>query len=145
MKISKHFNLEEFERTSHNVSNKADIQSIINICALTHNVLEVVRLKLKHPININSGFRSSALNKLVKGDPTSQHTRGQAVDITCVDNLLLFHLLFFHTDFDQLIWYDNGTKAPSFIHVSFNLMGNRNQVLRAVKNNNKTNYKTFYL
>lgn len=145
MKISKHFNLEEFERTNHNVPNKADIQSIVNICALTHNVLEVVRKKFKHPININSGFRSSALNKLVKGGETSQHTRGQAVDITSVDNLLLFHLLFFHTDYDQLIWYDNGSKSPSFIHVSFNLLGNRNQTLRAKTVNGKRTYHTFYL
>ena len=33
------------------------------------------------PIKISSGFRSAQLNKMIKGSLTSQHTKGEAMDI----------------------------------------------------------------
>lgn len=143
MNISNNFTLQELEHTNQNVINKADIQAVINLSALVWNVLQPVRDKFKQPITINSGYRSKELNKIVGGKDDSQHRKGEAVDITSNDNLKLFYLIFFNTDFDQLIMYDSGTTQPVFLHVSYRITGNRNQVLIAEKTKNGTTYTTF--
>lgn len=84
--ITKNFRWEEFER-----SNKADelgIDNTIldntvaeNVRALVFNVLQPLRDACGHPLRVNSGYRSKALNKAIKGAANSQHTRGEAADI----------------------------------------------------------------
>ena len=116
--ITKNFSWEEFER-----SNKADelgIDNAIpdenvadNIRALVFNVLQPLRDACGHPLRVNSGYRSKALNKAVKGAANSQHTRGEAADIH-EDNPFTLAWLVLHIGlpFDQLILYD------TFIHLS---------------------------
>ena len=116
--ITKNFSWEEFER-----SNKADelgIDNAIpdenvadNIRALVFNVLQPLRDACGHPLKVNSGYRSKALNKAVKGAANSQHTRGEAADIH-EDNPFTLAWLVLHIGlpFDQLILYD------TFIHLS---------------------------
>lgn len=143
MKISNNFTLAELEHTNQNVINKADIKAVINLSALVWNVLQPIRDKFKQPIIINSGYRSKELNKIVSKKDESQHTRGEAADITSNDNLKLFYLILFNTDFDQLIMYDSGNTQPIFLHVSYKITGNRNQVLKAEKTKTGTKYTTF--
>lgn len=45
--------------------------------------LEWVRALVGKPITISSGYRAPLVNKAVGGQPASQHTRGEAADITC--------------------------------------------------------------
>ena len=116
--ITKNFSWEEFER-----SNKADelgIDNAIpdenvadNIRALVFYVLQPLRDACGHPLRVNSGYRSKALNKAVKGAANSQHTRGEAADIH-EDNPFTLAWLVLHIGlpFDQLILYD------TFIHLS---------------------------
>lgn len=46
-------------------------------------VLQGIRTALNAPITVNSGFRSEAHNKSVKGSKNSAHLMGKAADISC--------------------------------------------------------------
>lgn len=67
------------------------------------NFLQDIRTLICLPITVNSGFRNSSLNSLVKGQPRSKHLMFRAADITCRDNVALFNLLktFPHTELIQ--------------------------------------------
>ena len=77
------------------IKNEPTKEQWINLFAIRDNVLNPLREKFGKPIRITSGFRSPELNKAVGGKPTSQHTKGEAMDITAVnkaDNKELFEL-----------------------------------------------------
>ena len=100
----------------------------INLFAIRDNVLNPLREKFGKPIRITSGYRSPELNKAVGSKkPTSQHTKGEAVDITAInkaDNKELFELCK-TLEFDQLIDESNLT----WIHISYKVP-NRKQILK---------------
>ena len=105
-----------------------------NIEALVLNVLDPLREAFGKPIIVNSGYRSTLLNNAVGGANNSQHTRGEAADITAEDaneNFELFEMIRTTLPFDQLIW-EKGTRTyPEWIHVSFKREGrNRKQILK---------------
>lgn len=109
------------------IKNEPTKEQWTNLFAIRDNILNPLREKFGKPIKITSGFRSSELNKAVGGKPTSQHNKGEAVDITAVnkaDNKKLFELCK-TLDFDQLL----NEHDYSWIHVSYRKSGNRNQVL----------------
>ena len=60
MQLSKHFKLEEFEKSStairHGIENKAGSGEIKNLTDLCYAVLEPVRAKFDKPIIITSGY-----------------------------------------------------------------------------------------
>lgn len=62
MNLSKHVTLEEFERSStavkHGISNKMGFTETDAAKLLCENVFEPIRIHIKRPINISSGFRS---------------------------------------------------------------------------------------
>lgn len=67
-----------------------------NLTNLIENLLEPIREAWGKPLNVNSGYRCSALNKAVGGKPTSQHLKGEAVDITAgskAENKKLFEMI----------------------------------------------------
>ena len=130
MKITPHFTLSELTRTHTgicNTPNKQQIAALINLCK---NVLQPLRELYGAPIHVNSGFRSYAVNKAVRGAKKSQHTLGQAADITVFSkegNRKLFELIRDNLPFDQLI----DERNFSWIHVSYRSeKENRKQVLR---------------
>lgn len=128
--ITKNFRWEEFERS--NKAAELGIDNTIpdntvaeNVRALVFNVLQPLRDACGHPLRVNSGYRSKALNKAVKGAANSQHTRGEAADIH-EDNPFTLAWLVLHIGlpFDQLILYD------TFIHLSHKRNGpQRGQIL----------------
>lgn len=65
--------------------------------------LQDIRTLICLPITVNSGYRNSSLNALVKGQPRSKHLMFRAADICCRDNIALFSLLktFPHTELIQ--------------------------------------------
>lgn len=80
------------------------------------------------PLHILSFFRSPEVNKAVNGSPTSDHPKGNSIDLTTgsrEENLKLFNWMKTNLIFDQLIWENDG----AWIHVSFRKNGNRNQTL----------------
>jgi hypothetical protein len=110
------------------INNTPSNEVIYNLRMLVIFVLDPLRRKYGKPIHVNSGYRSTQLNKAVGGVKTSQHVKGQAVDITTYSrsgNKRLFELIRESGCFDQLIDEQN----LSWVHVSFNVNGNRKEVL----------------
>ena len=133
----KYFTIEELSKTSHKVDNKPNEEQKANMEYLINNILDKARETLVMPIKVTSGFRSIELNKKVGGAANSQHTKGEAADLTCYDNKKLFNILKKLGGFDQLINEFN----YSWIHVSVKRNGeNKNEVLTATKINGKTTY-----
>ncbi len=129
----KYFTIEEMCKTSYKVENKPTEEQTQALWTLVQKVLDVAREKLKMPIIVTSGFRCPTLNRLVGGSPTSQHVLGEAADLVCKDNRLLFEILS-TMDYDQLIWEYGDDNAPAWVHVSYKANGkNRRQRLRIKK------------
>ena len=130
MKLTEHFDLSEMIHTNTgllNVPNAIETENLKQLCV---NVLEPLRVLFGQPIKVNSGFRSKSVNTKIKGAATSQHMKGEAADITSVNNSLLFKLIRDNFTFDQLIWEAGDDKQPAWVHVSYKQHGNRKEVLK---------------
>lgn len=131
--LTDHFKLSEFVRTCHNesklhleflseadkVSKKTGIDFFVRIKQLAL-VLEIIRSEVYCPIYITSGYRSSRVNCIVNGSPTSQHRTCGAVDFCCpsIDinsfaNIVKRVLSEHNINYDQLIIYPK----RNFIHL----------------------------
>lgn len=140
MKISNNFRLSEFTRTSSKAANNPTEVERSAIIELVRSVIQPARDELALPITITSGFRSTAVNSAVGGAKTSQHLKGEAADMKCANNALLFRIIKDNLVFDQLIWEYGDNNQPAWVHVSYKLQGNRNECLKAVKVGGKTQY-----
>ena len=60
------------------INNKPSAQQQINLTYLAEHILEPLRVAMKEPIPIGSGFRCQQLNKAVGGVYNSQHMKGQS-------------------------------------------------------------------
>jgi zinc D-Ala-D-Ala carboxypeptidase len=144
MNLSAHVTLKEFQAsglaTLRNLNNEMSESQIASAKLLCENVFEPLRLYLNTPIKISSGFRSVQLNKMIGGSATSQHTKGEAMDLQI--NAKGFNFIKDKLEFDQLIWEFGNDEQPSWVHVSFSSR-NRKQVLKASKKNGKTIYTNY--
>ena len=136
MQLSKHFTLEEFEKsqtaTRKGIKNKAGSGEIKNLGDLCYEVLEPVRVKFDKPVTITSGYRSPELSEAIGSKSTSQHCLGEAVDMEVigVSNLQVALWIENNLDFDQLILeFWTGEANSGWIHVSYKDGSNRKQVL----------------
>ena len=152
LKLSEHFNLIEFERSStaaaNGIDNSCPYQYIPVLQQLCKTILEPLRQHFGEPVIISSGYRCPTLNIRVGGVYASQHTLGEAADIvplppagspytinhTPYTLKEWFDWLQANTDFDQLI-LEHDSKGSYWIHVSCrkNKSKNRHQVLRLTK------------
>ena len=130
MNITENFTLEELTATSSGVPNQPGQVEIEYLTQLAQNVLQPLRYQFGMPIRINSGYRSPMVNSTVGGSPTSQHCFGMAADLDSENNALLFNIIRQLLPIDQLIWEAGNDIQPDWVHVSFNPMGNRREVLR---------------
>ena len=131
-KLGKYFSLEELTVTHENMNNTPRQTARKNLKVLVDNLLDPLRKMLNEPIAVNSGFRTLAVNKAIGGalKPISQHTKGEAADIECFNNAMLFKTIRNYFQFDQLIWEKGNDHQPDWVHVSFKNKGNRNQILK---------------
>jgi len=129
MQLSVNFNIEEFTRTNTGLHNIPGFVERENLQQLVSNTLQPARTMFGMPITVTSGYRSPAVNAAVRGASTSQHVKGQAADLVCADNARLFEILK-QQPFDQLIWEAGNDVQPAWVHVSYNGMANRGQVMR---------------
>ena len=88
------------------------------------------------------------LTGLIGGSSTSQHCKGEAIDIDCdifggLSNREVFEYIKEHLTFDQLIWEFGDDSDPDWVHVSYKKGKNRGEVLRAKRNKRNTYYE-FY-
>ena len=104
-----------------------------------------------HPIRINSFYRSPELCEAIGSKATSQHTKGEAIDIDSLGektNAELFYYIKDNLDYDQIIWEHGDDENPDWIHASYvSKKANRGIALQAYKPKGKsyTLYKYFDL
>ena len=109
----KYFRKEEFLCRCGKCEMSAEVEA--NIAALVENVLDPAREKFGKPIIVNSGYRCPKHNAAVGGVANSQHTRGEAADITSADNERLAKIIE-QGQFDQVICYPyQGTSAANSV------------------------------
>jgi hypothetical protein len=148
--ISKHLTLAELTYSATaiklgivNVPNQLQTE---NLKTLALKVFEPTREHFGVPIHISSGYRIMNLNQALNGSITSQHCKGEAIDIDMkgdkVSNAQIFHWIKDNLKYDQLIWEFGDKKNPDWVHVSYT-KENRQQTLRAIKVNGRTRYEKF--
>jgi hypothetical protein len=150
MKISPNLSLAEITRSDtakrQNIDNTPTAEHLENFKVLAERVFEPIRSHFNTPIFISSGYRSKALNDFIGGSLSSQHCKGQAIDIDMdgskgdVTNRMVFDYIKNKLDFDQLVWEFGTDFNPDWVHVSFVKSGNRKQKLKAVRSGGKTTY-----
>ena len=136
MKLSSHFNLEEFTRSEiadklgidNNIDWLDSVYVVDNLERLCKCTLEPLRRYLDEPVFVSSGYRCKRLNEAVGGVEASQHRTGEAADIYFESfkkrwfEAVIYLISSQCVPFDQLIIY------PTFIHVSLSTQ-NRREVL----------------
>lgn len=154
MKLSKNLYLSEVtkSRTAKRlgISNKPTKEHLVNLQILAEKIFQPLRDYYGCPIYISSGYRSESLNKAIGGSKSSQHCKGQAIDIdrdghSLPNNGQIFDYIKNNLEFDQLIWEFGSNTNPDWVHVSYNTNGSqRKQILVAYKDsNNRTKYKSY--
>tara|TARA_R100001594_G_scaffold69108_1_gene103491 strand:- start:38 stop:493 length:456 start_codon:yes stop_codon:yes gene_type:complete len=127
------------------IENTPNNEQLKNMETLAKEVFEPLRLYVGGPIKINSFFRSAELNKAIGGSTTSQHCKGQAIDIDDtfgrMTNAEMYHFIKEHLDFDQMIWEFGDDDNPNWVHVSYvSPEKNRRKCLKAYKESGRTKY-----
>ena len=112
---------------------------------VAEEVFEPLREWVGGPIKINSFYRCPELNTAIGGSATSQHCKGQAMDIDDTfgkaTNAEMYNFIKENLDFDQMIWEFGDDDNPAWVHVSYvSPEKNRNRCLKAYKENGKTKY-----
>jgi hypothetical protein len=128
MKLTENFTLAEVTKSGtanklgiSNMPNKEDMKRLRVLC---EQVLQPLRNHFG-PIRITSGYRSERLNKEVGGVSTSQHIKGEAVDIIPIEADIdeVFLYICHNMDIDQVILEES--KGSRWIHVSY--VGEKNR------------------
>ena len=152
MKLSENLSLKEVIKSAtaikRGISNEPTIEHLENLKAVAENIFQPLRSHFGVPIAVTSGYRSAELNGIIGGSATSQHCKGEALDLDAdvygkVTNAQIFGYLREHTDFDQLIWEFGDEDDPDWVHCSYTKGENRGQVLRAYRQGGKTCYEIY--
>lgn len=138
MKLSKNFALSEI--THSNTAKRLGIENeptethLQNMQHLVDDLLQPLRDAVG-PIRISSGYRNPSLNRAIGGSRSSQHCKGQALDVQFwskgkMDNKVIYDwILQSKLEFDQMI----NEFDFAWIHISLKAEDNRKQVLEAYK------------
>jgi hypothetical protein len=134
-RLQQSFWLSEFLRSDtgqrHGIDNTPNAIALANLRHVLAPGMQRVRNLLREPVFITSGYRSPAVNRLVGGSASSQHSQGLAADFVCPEfgppraicRKLLEHAS--EVRYDQLIF------EGAWVHVSFVPTAPRGQVLTA--------------
>ena len=150
MKISEHITYAEAIHSNtakrKSIDNTPNPTQVDTMKMTAEMVFEPLRTWVGGPIKVNSFFRSTELNEAIRGAASSQHCKGQAIDIDDVyghkTNADMFMYIRENLDFDQLIWEFGTYMNPNWIHVSYvSKEENRNRCLKAYKQDGRTKYK----
>ena len=147
--ISKHISYKEgvysITATRLGIDNTPSDDQLHFMEIIAEEVFEPLRAWVGGPIKINSFYRSPELNKAIGGSATSQHCKGQAMDIDDTlgkaTNAEMYHFIKDNLDFDQMIWEFGDDDNPNWVHISYvSPDKNRNRCLKAYKDKGKTKY-----
>tara|TARA_R110000751_G_scaffold112750_6_gene211799 strand:- start:2568 stop:3092 length:525 start_codon:yes stop_codon:yes gene_type:complete len=126
-KLSDHVSYKEgvYSRTALRREIKNEPSSEVLNCMINISELffEPLREWVGGPIKINSFFRCKKLNTAIGGSNTSQHLKGQAMDIDDTfghkTNAEMYYYIKDNLEFDQMIWEFGDDHNPNWLHVSF--------------------------
>ena len=150
MKLTENLSLAEVTKSATairmGITNTPSATHLIALKEVSKNIFQPCREHFGKPLAVTSGYRSEALNEAINGSKTSQHSKGEALDLDAdvfggFSNAELFNYIKDHLDFDQLIWEFGNNNNPAWVHCSYKTRGNRNEVLIAIKTNNQTTYR----
>ena len=151
MKISDHITYAEAIHSNtakrRGIDNTPNPTQVETMKITAEKIFEPLRNWVGGPIKVNSFFRSPELNTAIGGSKTSQHCKGQAVDIDDVfgykTNAEMYNWIKENLNFDQMIWEFGTDMNPNWVHISYvSDEDNRNRCLKAYKDEyNKTKYK----
>ena len=121
------------------IENTPNEEQLASMFTIAEMIFQPLRAWVGGPIKINSFFRSPELNSAIGGSKSSQHCKGQAMDLDDVyghkTNAEMYMYIKENLDFDQLIWEFGDDKNPNWIHVSYvDAQKNRNRCLKAFIN-----------
>lgn len=142
-RLTENFSLEELTHSDyavrHGINNEPSPAIIQNLRSLAAG-LEKIRNILCVPVNVNSGYRGTELNRKLGGATNSAHLTGLAADFTArrfgSPLTIVRKLKESGLKYDQLIY--EGT----WVHVSFDKKM-RQETLTATFKNGKANYTQF--
>ncbi len=141
--LTSNFKLSEFERSdtaiAHKLDNSVPAKLLPNIQRVAEFLQELRDKQGFKRIDISSGYRGDALNRMVGGVSSSAHSQGLAADFK-VPGLTVEELfqavIASGLEYDQVI-----QEFGSWVHVGLSTGKPRMQKLRATKNSaNKTVY-----
>lgn len=100
--LTKNFSLDELYKSNTaqraGIDNTPTLDIVLKLKVLCISILQPIREKYGKPIVVTSGYRCTALNKLLKGAENSDHCFGVAADIRSLsdsrsENKVLFDLI----------------------------------------------------
>ena len=152
MKLTANIPLDELTKSQvaerKGINNNPNPQQIENLKALATNVLQPIRSHYDKPLIISSGFRCAQLCVEIGSSINSQHVADDGAaaadfEIPGVDNRALATGIRSELEFDQLIleFYRDNEPTSGWIHCSYSSNSNRNQSLRAFREDGKVAYK----
>ena len=152
MKLTANITLDELTKSQtaerKGINNNPSPEQIENLKALAVNVLQTIIYKFDKPLIISSGFRCAELCIEIGSSVNSQHVADDEAaaadfEIPGVDNRELARWIRDNLEVDQgiLEFYKDGEPTSGWIHCSYSRNKNRQQWLRAMREDGKVNYK----
>ena len=149
MQLTTNFSLAEMIKSEtavrRDMDNTPGEVEIENLRVLCEQILQPIREAYGRGVKVNSGYRSPDVNAAVGGSRTSDHCRGLAADIEIpgVPNGDLAQYVADYFEFTQLIleFYTPGVPDSGWVHVSYDPLNLKKQILTAMRENDKTVYK----
>lgn len=155
IKLSKNFMLGEFYVSKKHPAQARAMeilpQHIASLSRLCNTVLQPVRDKIGHTLDVSSGVRNDTLNMLVGGSDDSQHPRAEAgdVDIKADEAWEVFKWAknTLSGQIGQCIIYLTANLIPYFIHFSIPKLDDKGKIVDALGDfrvklvGDSTNYK----
>jgi hypothetical protein len=151
MMLSKNLSLVEATKSAtaikHGIANEPTQEHLQNLKLVAENVFQPIREHFGKPLAVSSGYRSKALNDLIGGSKSSQHSKGQALDLDAdvfggFTNADVFFFIKENLEFDQMIWEFGTNENPDWVHVSYKKAENRSEILIAYKDEvRRTRYR----
>ena len=152
MKLTANITLDELTKSQvaerKGINNNPSPDQIENLKALAINVLQPVRSHFDKPLIISSGFRCAELCVAIGSKITSQHVADDEAaaadfEIPGLDNRELAKWIRNNLEVDQgiLEFYKDNEPSSGWIHVSYSRNKNRQQWLRAMREEGKVVYK----
>ena len=151
MKLTANITLDELCKSQvserKGINNNPNPAQIENIKALAVNVLQPIRSHFDKPLIISSGFRCAELCVAIGSSINSQHVADDGAaaadfEIPGIDNLDLAIWIKNNLEIDQgiLEFYREGEPTSGWIHCSYSTNNNRNQWLKARREEGTVKY-----